>query len=276
MALQIASINSGSNGNCYYVGNSNEAVLIDVGISCREIEKRMKARGLSLDKVKAVFISHEHADHVNGLPVFTKKYQLPVYINQPVLYGCNFTLPPEHVYSFAAGQPVTIGSLTVVPFAKHHDAADPYSFVVEHNDVRVGVMTDIGMVCNRVIDYFSQCHAVFLESNYDEQMLEQGRYPYHLKRRISGGKGHLSNTEALQLFLQHKAPYLNHLVLSHLSSNNNHPDIVHKLFTDNANGVQITVASRYSASAVFDVTAEGVPATTNVPVFKPEQLQLFG
>ena len=276
MALQVASINSGSNGNCYYVGNSNEAVLIDVGISCREIEKRMKARGLSLDKVKAVFISHEHADHVNGLPVFTKKYQLPVYINQPVLRGCNFTLPAEHVYTFTAEQPVTIGNLTVIPFVKHHDAADPYSFVVEHNDVRVGVMTDIGMVCNRVIHHFSQCHAVFLESNYDEQMLEQGRYPYHLKRRIRGGKGHLSNTEALQLFMQHKATYLNHLILSHLSSNNNHPDIVHKLFTENANGVQITLASRYSASPVFDITARGTPATNTVTVFKPEQLQLFG
>src|ERR1700744_1424280 len=226
MSLFITSLNSGSNGNCYYVGNDEEAVLIDAGISCRETEKRMNRLGLSIEKVKAVFISHEHSDHINGLEVLSKKYQIPVYITAKTLSKTRLLLNEKHICQFTAYATVSIGSLAVTAFSKRHDADDPHSFVVSGNGVNIGVLTDIGSVCKNVKDNFSQCHAVFLETNYDDQMLTEGNYPYHLKKLISGNFGHLSNAQALELFVKHKPPYMSHVLLSHLSKDNNCPDKV--------------------------------------------------
>lgn len=266
MSLFIASLNSGSNGNCYYLGNEEEAILVDAGISCRETEKRMKRLGLQMEKVKAIFISHEHADHIAGISVLSRKYNLPVYITLPTLENGKLQIDTRSVYSFLPHQPVTIGSLAITGFPKFHDACDPYSFVVSCKEVTVGVFTDIGVTCNEVIRYFRLCHAVFLESNYDEDMLENGGYPYHLKKRIKGGMGHLSNTQALELFTKHRPPFLNHLVLSHLSRNNNRPEIVQSLFDAHAGNVKIVVASRYKESEVFQITNSGV---INAPVSLP-------
>lgn len=253
MSLFIASINSGSNGNCYYVGNHNEGILVDAGISCREIEKRMSKLGLSLQKVKAVFISHEHSDHIRGLTVLAKKHQLPVYITQPTLLEGRLELNAEQVFSFCHDEIVEIGDLQIHCFSKHHDAADPYSFMISGEGVNVGVFTDLGISCDNLIHYFKQCHAAFLEANYDDEMLDKGNYPYHLKRRIKGGKGHLSNKQALELFLAHRPAHMSHLLLAHLSKNNNCPDLVQQLFNQHANGVQMTVASRYEESALFQI-----------------------
>lgn len=272
MAMFFASLNSGSNGNCYYVGNDTDAVLIDVGISCRETEKRMKQLDLSVKKVKAIFISHEHGDHIKGVSTLANKYSLPVYItentakNGPVLI--------RHLSKkFTAGKPVAAGSLTVMPFEKKHDAADPHSFIVSYAGVHVGVFTDIGMVCENVKNSFKQCHAVFLEANYDEAMLENGRYPVHLKNRIRGGEGHLSNRQAFDLFVTHRAPFLSHLVLSHLSKENNTPALVQELFSSRAENTEIIIASRQEASAVFTITAAGDGA--HLKKILPVQLGLF-
>lgn len=255
MSLFVASLNSGSNGNCYYVGNEHEAVLIDVGISCRETEARMARIGLSMRKVKAIFISHEHSDHIRGVTVLAKKYRIPVYITPLTLFHGGLRLDDDLVINFIADQAVTIGSLQIIPFSKLHDAAHPHSFTVTCNGINVGVFTDLGAVCDNLIHHFKQCHAAFLEANYDDELLENGRYPYHLKRRIRGGLGHLSNKQALALFIEHKPVHLTHLFLSHLSKDNNDPDLVHQLFTAHARGTEIVVASRYHESAVYHITS---------------------
>lgn len=273
MALYITSLNSGSNGNCYYVGNTTEAVLIDVGLSCRETEKRMLALGLTMRTVKAIFISHEHGDHIKGVSTLANKYNLPVYITEKTArYGPR--LIGHIARTFSAGQPVAIGALSILPFTKFHDAADPHSFIVSYQGINVGVLTDIGKVCKEVIHHFKLCHAVFLESNYDEEMLEHGRYPIHLKNRIRGGEGHLSNKEALELFINHRSPALSHVLLSHLSKENNSPGMVEELFNRHANGTQITIASRYQPTTVFTITA-GPGAQTALPLARPMQLGLF-
>ena len=253
MSLQIASLNSGSNANCYYIGNKNEGVLIDAGLSCRETDKRMKRLGLDIASVKAIFISHEHADHISGLQVISKKYKLPVYITQNTLRNCRLEIEKDLVFSFNHGKPVSIGDLSIIPFIKSHDANDPHSFIVSNNTVHVGVITDIGYACKHVIKHFKLCDAVFLESNYCEQMLENGSYPLHLKRRISSKKGHLSNDQALELFLKHKPENLQLLILSHLSQNNNHPEIVNKMFLQHAGGVKVMVASRHKETELFHI-----------------------
>ncbi len=256
MALHIASLNSGSNGNCYYVGNDMEAVLIDAGISCRETEKRMKRSGLCMNKVKAIFVSHEHSDHISGITVLSKKYQLPVYITQSTFQNSRLKIEQHLMFSFLPSQPVHIGSLSITAFPKFHDAIDPHSFIIAGSSVKIGVFTDIGIACDRLIHHFQQCHAAFLEANYDEEMLANGNYPYHLKKRISGGKGHLSNNAALQVFIQHKPSWMSHLILAHLSKNNNCPQLVEQLFCAHAGTTEIIVASRYGETPVYKVQNE--------------------
>lgn len=251
MALSITSLNSGSNGNCYYIGNDKDAILVDAGISCREIETRMKRLGLQMQKLKAVFISHEHHDHIKGIRTLAKKYQLPVYITEQTRIHGRISLQKELVRSFNALEPVVIGELVINAFPKLHDASDPYSFVISCKEVKVGVFTDIGTACPQLIKYFKQCHAAFLEANYDEVMLDQGSYPYYLKKRIRGGLGHLSNKQALDLFTKHKPAFMSHLFLSHLSQNNNCPELVGKLFNQYAGNVKMIVTSRYEQTPVY-------------------------
>jgi|SRR6266404_7288814 len=253
MSLFITSLNSGSNGNCYYVGNSTEAILIDAGICCREIEKRMKRLGLSIEKLKAIFVSHEHTDHIRGLAVLTKKYHLPVYITSDTIKFGRLRLEKKLVRSFKANTPIVIGDLVVLPFPKLHDASDPYSFIVDCKKITVGIFTDIGAPCEQLIKQFKKCHAAFLETNYDEQMLEEGNYPYYLKKRIRGGMGHLSNKQALEVFINHRPAFMSHLVLSHLSENNNCPKLVQELFNGHAGTVKIIVASRFEETAIYSV-----------------------
>jgi phosphoribosyl 1,2-cyclic phosphodiesterase len=275
MSLFITSLNSGSNGNCYYVGNSNEAVLVDVGISCRETEKRMKQLGLSIKKVKAIFVSHEHGDHVKGVSVLANKYNIPVYITS--ITAKHGPILIKHLAKeFKANEPVSIGELLVTAFTKKHDAADPHSFIITCNNVTAGVFTDIGIACPEVINYFKQCHAVFLESNYDEDLLENGRYPLHLKNRIRGGNGHLSNRQALDLFIKHRPPFMTHILLSHLSKENNTPEIAAQLFNGHAIDIEIITASRYQATPVYHITANATIKSTAVSkLLKSLQLDLF-
>jgi len=252
MSLYITSLNSGSNGNCYYVGNNTEAVLIDAGLSCRETEKRMKKLGLDIKMIKAIFISHEHGDHIKGLSTIANKYSLPVYITNKT--GKNGPRLITHLSkTFEANKTIFIGSLKIIPFSKSHDAIDPHSFIISFKDITVGVLTDIGNVCKEVIQYFNKCHAVFLESNYDDQMLENGKYPIHLKNRIRGGLGHLSNREALNLFIEHRSPSLSHLLLAHLSKENNSPETVKHLFEQHANETKIIIASRHKESEIYQI-----------------------
>lgn len=257
MSLFIASLNSGSNGNCYYVGNHSDAVLIDAGLSCKETEVRMQRLGLSMNKVKAIFISHEHSDHIKGVEILSKKYHLPVFVTDATRRQGRIKLDNSLSRIFDDNLPIVLGSLAVTAFAKMHDAADPYSFTVSSNEITIGIFTDIGTPCHQLVQHFKKCHAAFLEANYDNEMLENGGYPYFLKSRITGGLGHLSNKQALDLFTMHKPDFMSHLILSHLSKNNNCPKLVNELFNKNNLGVHMIVASRYEASSVFEITAAG-------------------
>jgi len=265
MTLVVASLNSGSNGNCYYIGNKQDAVLIDAGISCRETEKRLKRLHLNIESVRAIFITHEHADHITGTEKLSRKFKLPVYINPLTIRSSNFQLDRELTRSFSAHQKVTIGSLQITPVPKLHDAADPYSFTISEveQQVTVGVFTDIGVPCEHVIHYFKQCHAAFLETNYDDEMLEKGGYPIALKNRIRGDRGHLSNAQALRLFKNFRPAHMSHLFLSHLSQHNNSPKLVQELFEPHAGNTKIIIASRHRETALYTISHQD---NVNTPV----------
>jgi len=288
MALSIASLNSGSNGNCYYIGNDEEAIFIDAGLSCAETEIRMNRLGLKMERIKGIFISHEHSDHVLGLSALVQKYKIPVYINPGTLREVRGKRLRAFVQLIESHQPVTVGRLQITPFPKKHDARDPHSFIVRCLQTTVGIFTDIGQPCDQLIHYFSQCHAAFLEANYDEEMLMNGKYPWFLKNRIRGGNGHLSNLQALELFKTHRAAFLSHLLLAHLSRENNKPELVQSLFESQAANTRVVVASRYQESLVYAVSGEPdllqtIPVgTLAVPVRRKEntkrvleQLRLF-
>jgi phosphoribosyl 1,2-cyclic phosphodiesterase len=277
MSHQICSLNSGSNGNCYYIANQKDAVLVDVGLSCKEVEKRMGRLGLNITTVKAIFISHEHIDHIKGVSVLSRKYNLPVYITAATHQSSGLFLLDTNIHHFKANQPIQIGGIVVTAFPKFHDCAEPHSFVVSGNGINIGVFTDIGSVCDNVINNFKLCHAVFLESNYDDDMLEKGNYPWHLKNRIRSSHGHLSNAQALELFLTHKPAFMSHVLLSHLSRDNNHPQLVYDLFKKHAAETFIGIASRDEATAVFTVTDAVFPkpSLVKLPISKVVQTTLF-
>ena len=278
MSLFIASLNSGSNGNCYYIGNGSEAVLIDAGISCRETEKRMHRLQLSMSRVKAIFVSHEHADHITGIPAISKKYQLPVYITEGTLRNIPLPVNADLVRIIKAPDKVTIGALEVISFNKFHDATEPVSFVVSDQQTHVGVFTDIGHSCKELIRHFNYCHAAFLETNYCEEMLENGTYPLHLKKRIRGNKGHLSNDQAFELFSKYRGIQLSHLILSHLSQNNNTKEKVWQLFNQDSGNTEIIVASRYKETPVYEIKSSTVSKRITVRKFTVagnNQLSLF-
>jgi phosphoribosyl 1,2-cyclic phosphodiesterase len=268
-----ASLNSGSNGNCYFVGNQEDGILMDAGLICKETIRRMRSLDLSMNKIRAIFISHEHIDHVRGLDVLTRTFQIPVYMNEKTRKNHHQPLEEKWVRYLDDSYVVDIGALRIHTFSKHHDAADPISFRVEHQGHSVGVFTDIGMVCENLQHHFSQCHAAFLEANYDEDMLANGSYPIYLKKRISGDKGHLSNKQALHLFQEYRPSFMQRLLLAHLSQHNNHPDVALATFATYAKHVKVEVASRHHPTVLFSTNTQVENKTAPT---SPVQLNIFG
>lgn len=247
--LEVCSLNSGSNGNSYYISNGRHAILIDLGISCRMTEQRLKEIGKSPYDISAIIVSHEHADHVRGIKTFQKKYQTRVFIKPKVYQKFKHQLIN---IEFFEEKPFSIFDFTIIPFDKYHDAVDPCSFMVQYKGFNIGVITDIGRVCDKVINAVKNAHVLFLESNYDVNMLHSGSYPIYLKNRISGGYGHISNKEAFDLINDFGNSELQKVFLSHLSKENNCPELCLNTFKKlNNKLVNVEVAPRDGISSVW-------------------------
>lgn len=249
--VQVCAIASGSNGNCYYVGNESDAVLIDVGISRRQILERMKLVGLDIAKVKAIFVSHEHTDHSKGVRVLSAKNQIPAFYTKTTYNKCFEENRPDKYHAFIPGQEIKVGSLSVLPFSKKHDAVEPCSFMVHSGEFSVGIMTDMGVGCSNVIQQIPDCHALFMESNYDEKMLWDGPYPMYLKHRVASDHGHLSNDQAYELVSRYAGQHLKLLLLSHLSAENNQPSIVRDKFDLLNHPCQVVLTDRNAPTKVY-------------------------
>ena len=254
--IKVCAIASGSNGNCYYIGTEREAILVDAGISRRQIMKRMKELRLDINKVKAVFISHEHSDHIKGLRVLCDVHGIEAYLTRDTLHKAHRNYHPKTTHVFNAGDAIQVGSFKAYSFAKQHDAVDPVSFRIEAEGLSVGVMTDIGAACENVVNHLNQCDIVFLESNYDEQMLEEGPYPYYLKQRVKSDHGHLSNQQAVDLVEQVDNTRLKTIFLSHISADNNRVEIATKAFEHLKDQYQILPTNRYAPSEIVSVGEE--------------------
>jgi len=251
--LEICAIASGSNGNCYYIGNEQDAILIDAGISKKQILIRMKQRNLNPAKLRAIFISHEHSDHISGARVMEKRLNVPVYITASTYNSAYKNQRPENPKFFVPGAEISTGEFTVHTFLKNHDASEPCSFRVQYDDINIGVFTDIGEPCENVTSHLQKCDGLFLETNYDEKMLWEGHYPWFLKRRIASAQGHLSNRQAFELLEKHAGNHLKYVFLSHISKENNTPETALNEIKPLENRFQIIMTSRYEAGEVYQI-----------------------
>lgn len=225
--FQVVMLASGSKGNTALISTDCQRFLVDVGISCRELVKRMQQVGASPEELDGVFITHEHVDHVKGIVTFGKKYQVPLYASQGT-WRAVFSKYPElnRANCRLTGERMLLGDVSIECFATSHDAAQPqgYSFLWRGGDCKCTYVTDTGFVTPAVREAVQGSDVLVLEANHDVEMLKQGSYPYELKQRILGTRGHLSNVTAGQLLLQlEKLP--RRVFLAHLSEQNNLPKL---------------------------------------------------
>lgn len=224
--MRLTVLASGSSGNAVVVEAGGSAILIDCGVSCRQVERRMRAAGHDPDALSAVFLTHEHTDHVQGLEVFLRRHPTPLAATAGTAAACNGRFTEVQVLQ--SGREVTIGPLAVRPFAVSHDAREPVGFVVEHAGRRVGLLTDSGVATALAVERLAGCEALLLEANHDLDMLRIGPYPWPLKQRIASRTGHLSNEQAQALLERLTHPRLQVVVGMHLSRQNNSPELVRR------------------------------------------------
>lgn len=251
--LEICAIASGSNGNCYYIGNDKNAILVDAGLSGKQIINRMTEMGLNPEKVKAVFITHEHGDHMRGARGVNKKLQVPIYLTAKTHNGAYKNMRPDSPRYFTPNQEIQVDDFTVFPMLKNHDAVEPCSFRIQYKNKNIGVFTDIGEACDTVKKHIGQCDGLFLESNYDEKMLWEGRYPEFLKARVASEVGHLSNDQTFELLDEHANKNLQCVFLSHISKDNNTLEKAAETMESLTKKFEVKIASRFEPSEVFKI-----------------------
>ncbi len=230
--MDFYSIASGSSGNCSYVGTDTTSVLIDAGISCKRITDALKAIDRSLTDLTAILVTHEHSDHISGLGVLSRKANIPIYstsatIRQILRYSPLGKVDEDLFHPIDADQPFMIGDMKMEAFHISHDAADPVAYRVESAGKAVAVATDLGCYNRYTLNHLNDLDAVLVEANHDENMLQVGPYPYHLKQRILGEKGHLSNTSSAMLLSQLLNDHMKMAYLGHLSKTNNYAQLAY-------------------------------------------------
>jgi phosphoribosyl 1,2-cyclic phosphodiesterase len=215
---------SGSKGNAFYVSDGQSAVLFDAGLSGIEIQRRMKQRDLDPQTLDAIIVSHEHADHVHGVGVLSRRFHLPVYISPRTQNAAGALGKLHGLQHFECGRSFQIRQMKIRPFSLSHDAKDPAGFTIGINGQKIGIATDLGIATAMVKTHLQDCSVLILEANHDMEMLINGPYPWPLKQRIKGRSGHLSNAETGRLLQELAHSRLRHIVLAHLSETNNTPE----------------------------------------------------
>ena len=281
--MRMCSIASGSSGNCIYVGSDHTHLLVDTGISKKRIEEGLKTLDLKGDDLNGILITHEHSDHIQGLGVFSRKYQIPIYATKGTLEGIKsysgLGKMPEGLYHpmipqitkataeelyhpIHTDEPFTLGDIDIHPFEISHDANEPAGYRLECGAKSVAVATDLGKYDSYTVKNLQNLDAVLLEANHDIHMLEVGGYPYYLKQRILGDRGHLSNELSGQLLCDILHDNLKYIMLGHLSRENNYAKLAYETvklevtLADNeykGEDLDMFVASRDSVSEIVTV-----------------------
>ena len=229
--MRFASLGSGSRGNATLVTHGKTTLMIDCGFSAREVEKRLRLVNIQPQHLTALLITHEHADHMAGVRVLARKYQLPVFAT-PGTAGCLPEDIRDLISEFNCHERFSIDDIEVEPFPVPHDAREPSQFVFGNGLHRLGLLTDVGSITPLIEETLSGCDALLLEANHDVRMLEEGEYPDHLKRRVGGRLGHLNNVQSATLLEKIDTSKLQHIMAMHISEKNNCPSLVVPLFSD--------------------------------------------
>lgn len=225
--IRFSVLASSSGGNATVVSTGTTSVLVDAGVSCRCLCQRLKECGLTPGMLSGLFVTHEHGDHIQGLATFAKKAPLHLYCSRYVAPDLQSQAPGADFTYMEPGSPVQVGDLTVTPFSVSHDVADPFGFLFESGGVRLGYVTDTGRITRGMPELLAGVDALYLESNYDEEMLRSSGRPKRLIARIACPNGHLSNTQACDFVRSIARPGLRHITLAHLSQECNTPALAH-------------------------------------------------
>lgn len=269
--LCFFSLASGSSGNCYYLGTPYFGVLIDAGISVRQIKTILKERDVEFEKIQAILVTHDHADHIKSVGCLGETLHIPVYTTESVHAGIRRSRYVEEVLIqsrrvIEKEVTFTIRDFRITAFEVPHDSSDNVGYSIEYGDRTFVVVTDVGHITETVAKYACKANHLVLEANYDEEMLKSGSYPEFLKERVSSRSGHLSNRDAAEFLAVHYTPGLKDVWLCHLSRDNNHPELAYKtvdlrLFQEGikvGKDLSLTALKRMTPSDVyeFDVKVE--------------------
>ncbi len=254
MKLKFCSLSSGSSGNCYYLGNEFYGILIDAGLSATSIRKFLKDIGISMQSIMGILITHNHSDHIKGLEVLTRKNRIPAFTTNNVW---NSILSPEKnisrdcIREISIQQKFHLAGFDIEAFPVFHDAPETIGFHICAGDKKITIVTDLGHICQTAGQYIKAANLLVIESNYDEQMLIDGSYPYYLKKRIQSDNGHLGNHQTSLFLAEILSDNLSHICLAHLSKNNNTPELALQSITNTfsergivLNGQKISVLKR--------------------------------
>ena len=267
MELRFSPLFSGSSGNATYVGCDGAGILVDAGLSGSKVTQELTRVGVDPAQLDAILVTHEHTDHIKGIGILSRKYDLPVYATEGTwnaMYDKIGNVLDKNIRIFEPEQDFFIGPIDVMPFPTPHDAAQPVGYTFELAGAKLASATDLGSVRESWMKHILGADAVLLESNFDPGMLDYGPYPMELKRRIRGRHGHLSNDDAGEVAVELVRQGARHVILGHLSKENNYPELALKCaelaliqagFVPDED-VKLTVASRDGCTGMFSITSE--------------------
>ncbi len=261
--IKFCSLYSGSSGNCLFVNSGATKILIDCGVSGKKVSEGLASVDSSIEDIDAILVTHEHSDHVQGLGLISKKYNIPVYANKETWNAMEKQkekIAEENVMFFENDKDFVFKDLTIHPFSIPHDAANPCGFNIHNGKKKISIATDIGHMDDRLLNELDKSSFILLESNYDPEILKVSRYPYPLKQRIAGPNGHLSNQSAGKTAAKLMHKELKEVMLGHLSKENNFPElayqtVIEELMGDNidVNTIKLNVASRTNPSKIIRI-----------------------
>ena len=231
--MKFCSIASGSSGNCIYVGSSSTNILVDAGISAKRIENGLNELEISPDTIQGILITHEHSDHISGLGVFARRYNIPIYATYETIRAIRSTkgssdIPEQLYHSVCPDETFYINDILIEPYSTSHDASNPVCYTVRAEGQKIGIATDLGKFDDYVLNKLAESDLLYVEANHDVNMLMVGKYPYFLKQRILSDKGHLSNDSSADMISRLIHPKLKNIILAHLSKENNYEELAYE------------------------------------------------
>ncbi|MCI8486643.1 MAG: MBL fold metallo-hydrolase [Clostridia bacterium] len=261
--FKFCSLYSGSTGNSLFIESSNTKILVDAGESCKKIVQSLSNIDISIDSIDGIIVTHEHIDHVKGLGTISKKFNIPVYANIETWDAMPLQkdkIDITNIRTFNVKETFEIGDLKINPFSIPHDAANPCGFNIYYNNNKISIATDLGHMNSEILNNLENSSFILLESNYDSNILKCSPYPYHLKQRISGPNGHLSNDMAGKTISHLINTGLKQVMLGHLSKENNFPELAYKTVVErliennyDESSIRLSVAQRFTQTPLIDI-----------------------